>query len=319
VLSKHRPAAQAPAATLDVCNKVCPFCYKIFSRLASHIKRSHPDQERSVIQIKVEPEEENEPLFQVPMQFALKKQKAFKCHFCDHVLLSFIGRHSHERKKHQDLLVKCPKADCNFKFVSVKWMESHLRSHHAKVTCDFCDKSFIRRSVLMEHIRASHPCGHDNCTTFYRHRTTLVRHIQRAHNVLQDQNQNVQTQPPPSTSKACPSCGQPDDVWFDGVACFSCQKNFHCQALLDEHFLNTGGCITLYHYCSLCSEAFTSSPELMRHMTMAHFPETVWSGLWRGLQYQPLGIKCNACRIFFRQQQDLSEHLALVHSAAGRQ
>jgi Zinc finger, C2H2 type len=187
-----------------------------------------------------------EPNLEQVQEPAVKKRKSFKCHFCERELLSSQSRYMHERSKHQDRMVNCPHADCKSQSVSVRWMESHLRSYHAEVNCDFCNKSFIHRSVLMEHIRVSHPCGHKDCTSFFSNWANLFRHMQRAHmcTVLEDQNQNVQPQPP-STWTACPSCGQPDDVCFENVVCSRCLKSFHCQALLDEHFLSTGGCITL--------------------------------------------------------------------------
>jgi hypothetical protein len=69
---------QEQVAITDSSNKICPFCKKTFSRLASHIKKSHPADdvfESSSVQIKEEPAEEEaeEPLSEEPMQFAFNE------------------------------------------------------------------------------------------------------------------------------------------------------------------------------------------------------------------------------------------------------
>jgi hypothetical protein len=77
MLRKHLlPAAalvQDQVAIKDMSSKICPFCKKTFSRLASHIKKSHPDDDfvSSSLQIKEEPEEvQEEPMSEEPMQLA---------------------------------------------------------------------------------------------------------------------------------------------------------------------------------------------------------------------------------------------------------
>lgn len=268
-------------------NKNCPM-------LATHIKKTHPESSK---RIKVEQEEPAVVVAKKPRlepSTASKERKSYKCHFCEHELFSSTGMYFHERSKHQDQMIKCPHANCKSQSNSVAWMESHVRNQHAEVSCDFCRESFSHNSVLMEHIKVSHPCSYINCKSFFKHRAQMVKHMQSAH--IADA---------PSTSAA--SEGH--------VACLACKMSFNSKALLDEH--QAGGCNPLNHYCSLCNEVFTSRSRLTRHMTASHRPNNVWAGLWRGLLYQATGIKCNACRIFFRQQQDLIEHLAIAHSAGG--
>ena len=169
----------------------------------------------------------------------------------------------------------------------------HLISNHIKLhtkeldfSCEICQKQFVSRSVLGNHMKTHDPsfkiprfnCMH--CSKVLTHPSNLKRHIRTAHFELSD--------------KKTYDCTECDKSFRDPSAlkhhskthmqvrpfpCTSCSKSFGSKTQLDNHTrIHTGEKPFL---CNMCGRCFVTKGQLKSHKLNRHV----------GVKYQ----KCHLC------------------------
>ena len=131
---------------------------------------------------------------------------------------------------------------CHKTFTTKKRCNMHMKSHQARIKCSLCDKSFIYKSHLKDHMSEKHDKKSFQChicSKTFNVRTTLVNHIRVKHaNVNQE------------------------------LKCEVCDKSFKYKHSLDEHIESRHKHKTFK--CKYCDKVFTRKSAFQTHMTVAH-------------------------------------------------
>jgi hypothetical protein len=180
--------------------------------------------------------------------------KKEKCIFCNNLFNKFnILRHY--RKKHTTLFAnafKC-KFRCKRYFLTEADRDEHIASAHkikvvvrAEAQCLYCNKIFIDKDVLSDHITKHHllvkiRCKFVNCGQYFHTQTEADKHFRQQHQKIEENKK---------------------------YRCLKCNFRATCKYNVKYHFYAVHGEKSLP--CRKCSRCFSSSFTLKAHIKQAH-------------------------------------------------
>ena len=142
---------------------------------------------------------------------------------------------------------------CHKKFTQKGKWKVHLQSHQARIKCGLCDKTFIYKSHLKDHMDEKHDKKSFEChicNKMFNGRTQLVNHIRFKHvNVNQE------------------------------LKCDACNKSFKYKHSLDEHIESQHKHKTfdeksqngrISYQCKYCVKQFVSKKCCLNHINKCH-------------------------------------------------
>lgn len=240
---------------------------------------------------------------------------------CDNCNLSFIDEVSlnkHVESEHPKKELICCQCGQNFADVEVDY-EKHIEIEH-KHKCRFCDKVFIKKLMLLEHISNDHSdlefdcklCGkqfkksfedfarheeekHDKecryCEKKFIRRTSLISHVTSEH---VDKN---------FFCKFCSQdfgrefekCLKHEDVDHE-FKCENCDKCYVDKSVHDKHSLDVHGVsVGLDLKCGQCQARFSNTGAFREHFKVPH------------------KVYCSLCELRFPTYNNLNEHISKAH------
>ena len=194
----------------------CDICGQFVSKLKEHLLRKHPENLDS------------------------KEATLYQCNMCHYSTRIKSTLKQHVYNKHTEKTLSCDQ--CNYKTALQTRLKQHMKKVHGSPTvfCSFegCQRKFVQKCDLTEHVKRTHPTGIFNCHICgkpFVNEEKLKRHL-RMHNI---------------------------DT--EGLPCQHCQLKFLTKQKLKEH-INTHTGETPYKCPGLaCDKAFMSSSSLAHH------------------------------------------------------
>ena len=209
----------------------CPFCSHSFKRkdqLKAHIKRDHPDENASIVDVKVKKETKDKNECPICRKTFTHKSALFR-----HKVL-----HTGERKYQCEF--------CRVKFTQGCHLKSHIKKVHMSVgtdeyLCKSCSLPFQDKMDYKTHLALhdeENPYECDVCKARFKIESTLKKHNAMVH-----------------------LDGKKDDVSF--TMCNECGKTFTFPASLKRHKLVHMG--VKKHQCSRCNKKFSQKGHMNNH------------------------------------------------------
>nr|XP_045599641.1 protein suppressor of hairy wing-like isoform X1 [Procambarus clarkii] len=246
--------ARHPELLLHKCN-ICTSSFKYFYLLTRHIKACHESKPAPPPKRRYKCGEcEREYCAKSRLEkhinhvHANPERRVFHCTLCNLTFSSSSRRVRHYRSVHRDRNAPhC--SECTMYFETVEDLNIHRQEH--KMNCAVCNKSFLRRDSLREHLLIHNgpklPCPY--CSKTFTQNSNLKRHIR------------IHTGEKP-------------------YKCTFCSKSFGDKSACNSHIrVHTGAerCM-----CHLCGASFSKRQKLNYHMR---------KHTGQGLLYCPLCIK----------------------------
>jgi len=194
----------------------CDICGQFVSKLKEHLLRKHPENLDSL------------------------EATLFECEMCNYSTRIKSTLKQHIYNVHTEKTLKCDQ--CNYKTALQTRLKQHTKKVHGSPTvfCSFdgCQRKFVQKCDLTEHIKRTHPTGIFNCHICgkpFVNEEKLKRHL-RMHNIDNE-----------------------------GLPCQHCHLKFLTKQKLKEH-INTHTGETPYKCPGIsCDQAFMSSSSLAHH------------------------------------------------------
>ncbi|XP_037816614.1 zinc finger protein 883-like [Lucilia sericata] len=220
--------------------------------------------------------------------------KGIKCPVCPRrcrnrgTLAMHLLEHKHKKNYYSCMV-------CEFNFTTKKNLTTHTISQHPeveKLKCDECEKIFVVRAHLEEHIKRHK--DQENliclmCDKEFRNNAALTEHM-RIHST---ENPNL-----------CPKCGKTfcskssliqhmeRHLDLKKYQCPECPTRFNCKSDVKKH-LPTHSKVKA-HVCDICGSSFTRACTLINHK-MTHL----------GLR----SFKCSECSMTFTARKTMLRHM----------
>jgi hypothetical protein len=185
-----------------------------------------------------------------------KKQK---CIFCN-LFFTETAILRHYRMKHTTLLAnafKC-KFRCRRYFLTEADRDEHIASAHkikvvvrAEVKCLYCNKTYIDKRVMQQHINKRHSavkilCKFFGCGQYFYTQPEAEKHFEQQHQKIEENKK---------------------------YRCLKCNYRSACKKSIKCHIFQIHGEKNLH--CPKCSKCFSSSFTLKNHVKRAHSPPKV--------------------------------------------
>ena len=295
----------------------CTRCSKILANrfsLRIHLLRIHNDHKVAKFSCEICDKKFTTKTFMLS-HLKIKHQGYMqKCEFCDKDFTSRSLMLNHVRYVHEGLREKCQSCDKSFgtksslqlhiktvhekirasKCVECKFCEgtltsrSNLKTHmleqhgdetFARVSCYYCDKKFVYKSLLSYHMRREHEQVKDYkcdfCHVTMSAKFNLKRHMLEQHN----------------------------DERFANVLCHLCDKKFICKSHQRNH-------VRMVHEetkdfrCEFCQTTMASKFSFQKHMLVQHNDERF------------ANVPCKSCNKKFICESLMRYHVRRVHEQA---
>nr|CAI5835588.1 unnamed protein product [Callosobruchus analis] len=291
----------------------CIYCDKTFTTklaLDDHIVKIHPDFITSVSRTV---HECTKCAYKTVSTHHLKKhiivnhpdigdnRVTSTCIYCDKTFVRKETLDEHILKTHPDFIASVSRkvhecTECTFKTISNSQFRRHMVTHSAgnrvTITCIYCNKTFIRKDSLEDHIVKKHPefiasvsakvhectkCTYKTVNTIH-----LKRHIKANHPDIADN----------STTKRC----------------IHCNRTFASKQTLDDHIVkrhpdfitSVSGKV---HECTKCTYKTANTTHLKEHILANHLDITV----------NRVSSRCIYCNKTFVRKETLEDHIVKTH------
>ena len=237
-----------------------------------------------------------------------KKEIKFRCRFCFDLFPTKEERSEHCKIDHF-YKFSCRRDKCGQMFISRDALKDHVSKEHLnkkRWPCNFCDKSFLRRSTRRWHAQLHHEgklfkCN--ECYVQYYSKESLESHMNLIHKnvrfscdycnyqtsllrrlrIHQKKHGNNQTDEKKELMK---------------VQCVQCEKKFHRKVSLRKHEL-------IHHegwrvQCHLCSRKFTTNRCFRKHFINFH-------------EKNRSKFKCEKCDYYASKESHMVDHKNKYH------
>nr|CAI5830385.1 unnamed protein product [Callosobruchus analis] len=222
IVKRHPDFIASVSRKIHECTN-CTFKTVRLSRLKEHIKVKHPDT-------------------------------AIRCSYCNKTFISKSSLDDHILKTHPDFIASVSRkvhecTECTYKTVFTSQLRRHMVKHPDIAGCSCCNKTFVRKETLDDHIVKMHPDFiayvsrkvHECTQCIYK--TTSNSYLKR-HMVKHNRITNK---------------------------CIHCNKTFTSKQAVDDHIIKTHPDFTAsvsskVHECTECTYKTTSNSHLKRHM-----------------------------------------------------
>ncbi|XP_045599168.1 uncharacterized protein [Procambarus clarkii] len=254
------------------------------------------------------------------------KPKPFKCEICAKAFDSQLKFFEH-LKGHYEPYKKHKCEVCGGEFESAEALQEHSLVHSREhFTCELCNKTFRKESMLEVHLKVAHmeetetnpidkPYSCVACPKSYRTQMALDSHVQSEHSenppefncedcyrVFKSKtklltHRKTEHKEEPQNKGAPKKKIKIGKAVKGGYACTMCPRVFTHKNSLVYHIRGHTG--ERPHQCEQCGKAFYAASALKVHQRL-HSGEKPY--------------KCQLCEKFFRQWGDLRYHTTSVHS-----
>lgn len=237
--------------------KGCNSAFNVLYRLLRHMRNVHNADENEIDVVK-ETSREKLPVKtpEKDSKLKLKSEKtSVQCEVCLKVLSNVKYLKEHMSLQHlNDAPYVCEEKGCGKKFTDWSLLEKHQKKHEGKFeyNCTYCEKGFVQRKVLNQHLKKSHQISQEEideiqrtsgtcniCDCVFKSSQKLSEHRTFTHGI--------------GDKFQCDSCGK---IFFSKVVLTSHQK-YHQQDFKKKK-------------CFKCPSTFTEEKGLKTHMRRVH-------------------------------------------------
>jgi hypothetical protein len=223
------------------------------------------------------------------------------------------GLKNHIEEEHRDDqgCIKCPQIDCTKSFVTLHYLQQHLRNVHLelkRLSCKYCTKTMASRSSLLRHMRTIHlgdpqkmfQC--DLCSTKTWNKTALIVHM-----ITHIEDRKIKF--------ICDRCGKHlankdgliNHLLAKPKRCYYCSDKFVCSPLFERHCKKTHKAWGSIWPCETCGKKYQKVYDLEHHQcTKRH-------GKFKSKALEK--FKCRICTESFEAKQIYLKHLRIIHKA----
>ena len=296
----------------------CTRCSKILANrfsLKIHLLRIHNDDKLTKFSCEICDKKFSAKTFMLSHLKIKHEGYKSKCEFCDMDFSSIISMMNHVRYIHKGLREKCQSCDKSFgtksslqlhiKTVHLKMrafkcvecklcevtltsnfkLKKHMLEYHddkrfANSSCYYCDKTFIYKSLMIQHMRTEHEQVKDYKCDFCHVRMSLKFNLQK--HMLEKHN----------------------DERFANVPCHLCEKKFICESHKRYHIRRVHEETKDNYKCEICQKTMTSKFNLQKHMLEQHNDERF------------ANVPCKICDKKFICESHMTHHVRKVHEQA---
>nr|CAI5835590.1 unnamed protein product [Callosobruchus analis] len=271
----------------------CIYCDKTFVRketLDEHILKTHPDFIASVSR-KVH--ECTECTFKTISNSQFRRHMVthsgvtITCIYCNKTFIRKDSLEDHIVKRHPDFIASVSRkvhecTECTFKTISNSQFRRHMVTHSDNVhTCIYCNKTFVRKETLDDHIVRTHP-------------DFIASVSRKVHECTRCTYKTVRT----SNLKEHIMANHPDIA-----GCIYCNKIFVRKRTLDDHIVKRHpdfitSVSRKVHECTKCTYRTVSINHLKEHITVNH-PDIV--------------RHCIYCNKTFAGKRSFDAHVIKIH------
>nr|CAI5830375.1 unnamed protein product [Callosobruchus analis] len=292
----------------------CSYCNKTFESkrsLDNHIVKRHPD---FVASVSSKIHGCTQCTYRTTISRCLKEHLMVKhseiagnrifirCIYCNKSFTRKLALDDHIVKRHPDFIASVSNkiyecSTCTFRTVSTKDLKRYTTAKHPAIAgnrkfrrCIYCNKTFVRRETLDDHIIKTHPdfvayvsrkvheCT--QCT----YKTTNISHLKQ-HLLVK----------------------HPEIAGNRIFRCIYCNKTFTRKLALDDHIVKKHSdfiaCISnKVHGCTKCTYKTTSNSHLKRHMVKHS-----------DIAGDHITNRCTHCNKTFTSTQALDDHIVKRH------
>nr|CAI5867014.1 unnamed protein product [Callosobruchus analis] len=260
IVKRHPDFIASVSRKVHECTK-CAFKTVRPSRLKEHIKVKHPDRDGN------------------------------RCIYCNKTFVQKQTLDDHIVKTHPDFIASVNSKiyeciQCTYKTTISKDIREHLMSKHHQIAnnCSYCNKTFINKSSLDDHIIKAHP-------------DFIASVSSKIHECTECTYKTV------FTSQLKSHMAKHPDI---AGRCIYCSKTFVRREPLDDHIIKTHpdfvtSVSSRVHECTKCTFKTTSTSQLRRH-AVTH--DTAGNRIT---------IRCIYCNKTFTTKQKLDEHIIKTH------
>ena len=193
----------------------------------------------------------------------IQEQKWYKavCPYCDKKFIEQYQKKKHVEKEHKDKKLKC--FECEKSFQCQQSLDYHKLSNHTanapkSHSCNICNKSFIAKVTLKNHIKYMHSeerkfeCT--KCDSKFKQRKHLNQHSRNVHGLDP----------------------RKEDYWQDlkrkTFQCKKCPENFIKKNDLEAHIQEKHSTMDTFT-CDQCANIYRYQKNLLQHKLDKHGPE----------------------------------------------
>ncbi|XP_030033833.2 zinc finger protein 16 isoform X3 [Manduca sexta] len=137
-------------------NFACPYCgevYRYFGLLLRHVSGTHTDNK--FICTYCGKSFRTNPNLRAHVFSWHNSMARHKCDYCGLVFTTNNNLKVHLGRAHGSKVVQC--TECEEKFTTHYWMRRHmLNAHGSGHKCSYCDKSYLKNSAMVNHVRRFH-------------------------------------------------------------------------------------------------------------------------------------------------------------------
>ncbi|XP_065367482.1 transcription factor grauzone-like [Calliphora vicina] len=259
------------AENLEITCCICQLPLETFSITVKHYKEEHNQRGYAVCC--------NRKLYdrsEIFDHFKLHENpEYFKCKYCDKVLSSRVCLKLHIKNIHEHKSIECD--ICGKSLSTESSLKMHKLMHDAenneKIPCKQCDKSYLSKYSLANHIRAVHLKSYhkicDLCGASISGKSRFKRHM-------------LEHEGKPAPMVTCEVCGR-------RLADMKCLKRH-----MNSHHPPEG--VKNEFNCPICMKIFASPSNVKMHIKVVH--ENSYER------------KCNLCEKTFKRPDALKDHMA---------
>jgi hypothetical protein len=261
-----------------------------------------------------------------------RRQKKFTCDLCQKGVGTKGGLLYHMKAHINGRLFKC--GICKLSYSTKNDFDTHNQRHSGKVfTCDYCNKTFLTKQYVADHISGLHlpkvlKCVYCKRDRYFSTLKSMRFHVATTHFKAIDSKRPVYS---------CKMCGHATVSRYQferhrkisrlmRFQCKICLKKFPCRNIFSEHrriennslveckickdsFKNIRNHMRYHHYktlvCEFCKYSSTCSTKFFTHTKQCASQDML----------RPKGHLCVECNIYFYGERSLKIHNSKIHGA----
>ncbi|KAJ0184284.1 hypothetical protein K1T71_000707 [Dendrolimus kikuchii] len=205
----------------------------------------------------------------------------YKCVACDVTCRDSNEMSRHVNKEHT-AVYKC--VECGVTRSTLRNFSEHYKESHENVVCDYCSRSFHKKTTLIKHIKYKHTAPIcDICNRMLQNHKALTKHRYIVHAIT--------VRGP-----------QPRDLAY----CVECDKQFPTIYKYKYHLSQSPRHQNKNKFmkaCPECGKVFSRTACMNHHYKLVHLKDTRY--------------KCDICNKCFAMNSRLKQHQRIVHQKIG--